>query len=246
MQTVSVDVRSYRLETPVEYHPFVQIVLPVAGQFEIDVLGNQDRLSPSKGVLVHKNTAHTQLSSVPNRSLVVDMDERIVSAHLLDRFSSRPFLTLSRRTTKLTHYMHQMMLGGEKDVKACEAWAPILIASLTDENPDVISRLHILKALVQIDPFMPWSLERMADHADISVSRLHAIFREQFDETPHTWLSDIRMNRICGLLATSNLPIAEIADRAGFSDQTALTRAMRQAKGTTPAAYRRAFSQRPQ
>lgn len=246
MQTVSVDLRSYRDETPDERHSFVQIVLPVAGQLEIDVCGLQERLSPSKGVLVHKNTSHTQTSNVANRSLVVDLDEQTVGADVLHKFSSGPFIDLSARTIRLTRYMNSVMQSGEGNAKTAEVWAPLLVESLAGETPDVTSRLSALKALVEIDPFMPWSLERMADHADISVSRLHAIFREQFDETPHLWLSDIRMEKICALLAGSSLPIAEIADRAGFSDQTALTRAMKRAKGTTPAAYRRAFSERPQ
>ncbi|UHS56570.1 helix-turn-helix transcriptional regulator [Agrobacterium vaccinii] len=246
MQTVSVDLRSYRDETPDERHSFVQIVLPVAGQLEIDVCGLQERLSPSRGVLVHRNTSHTQTSNVVNRSLIVDIDENLVSTDILDKFSSRPFIDLSPRTTKLTQYMHSIMQSGEGSGSASEIWAPILVQSLAGEVSDLTFRLAALKALVEIDPFMPWSLERMADHADISVSRLHAIFREQFDETPHLWLSDIRMDKICALLVGSSLPIAEIADRAGFSDQTALTRAMKRAKGTTPAAYRRAFSGRPQ
>lgn len=246
MQTVSFDLRSYRSETPSERHAFVQIVLPVAGHLEIDVCGLQNRLSPTKGVLLHINTSHTQMSTVANRSLIVDLDEKAVSPQILDRFSSNPFIELSARTNKLTRYMHDVMKAGEQDAKAGQAWTPILIASLVDENPDVISRVSVLKTLVEIDPFMPWSLERMANHADISSSRLHAIFRERFDETPHIWLSDIRMKKICALLTETSLPIAQIADRAGFSDQTALTRAMKKAMGITPAAYRREFSVLPQ
>ncbi|WP_421361398.1 AraC family transcriptional regulator [Agrobacterium rosae] len=246
MQTVSVDLRSYRDETPNERHAFVQIVLPVAGQLEIDVCGRQERLSPSLGVIVHKNTSHTQTSTVRNHSLVLDIDEQTVSADILDKFSSRPFIDLEPRTTRLTQYMHSLIRSGEGNDRAARIWAPMLVASLTGETTDVTSRLSALKLLVEIEPFMPWSLERMAEHADISVSRLHAIFRERFDETPHLWLSDIRMKKICALLATSALPIVEIADKAGFSDQTALTRAMKRAKGTTPAAYRRECSGRPQ
>ncbi|KXG86649.1 helix-turn-helix transcriptional regulator [Agrobacterium bohemicum] len=246
MKTVSVDLRSYRGETPNERHAFVQIVLPVAGHLKIDVCGLQERLSRTKGVLVHRHTSHTQMSIVPNLSLIVDLDEQTISDQILDRFSSNPFIELSPRTKKLAQYMHDMMQAGERDAKAGQAWAPILVASLGDENPDVISRVSVLKALVEIDPFMPWSLERMADHADISASRLHAVFREKFDETPHVWLSDIRMKKICTLLADTSLPIAQIADAAGFSDQTALTRAMKKAKGVTPAVYRREFSVLPQ
>lgn len=242
MPTVSVDLRSYRGQTPDERHPFVQIVLPLSGQLDIDVGGRQQRLSPLKGALVHKGTSHTQVATGLNRSLIVDVHEQAVSAKMLDTFSSNSFFDIQPRTTRLTHYMHGMLQRGEQNAKASIAWAPILIASLTDESPDVLSRVSLLRTLVEIDPFMPWSLERMAEQAEISVSRLHAIFREQFDETPHLWLADIRMRRICDYLTNTPLPIAEIADKAGFSDQTALTRAMKKAMGTTPAAYRREFS----
>jgi AraC-like DNA-binding protein len=246
MKAVSVDLRSYRDETPNERHVFVQIVLPVTGQLEIDVCGLQEKLSASKGVIVHRDTAHTQTSDVLNRSLVVDIEEQSVPAQILDRFASTPFIDLNTRTTKLTRYMHDLIQSGEQDAKASLAWAPILLSSLVDENPDIVSRLTALKALVEINPFMPWRLERMADQADISVSRLHAVFREHFDKSPHLWLCDLRMKTICRLLTGSNLPIAQIADRAGFSDQTALTRAMKKTMGTTPAAYRREFSALPQ
>jgi AraC-like DNA-binding protein len=79
----------------------------------------------------------------------------------------------------------------------------------------------------------------MASEVEISTSRLHALFLDYFDARPHALLADIRMKKICALLSGSSLPIAEIATRAGFSDQTALTRAMKKSLGTTPAAYRR-------
>ena len=246
MKSVSVDLRSYGEERPKERHGFVQLVLPVAGQLEIDVCGLQETLSPSKGVLIHRDALHTQKSDGLNRSLIVDVDENSISAQLLDKFSSRPFIDLSQRTLRLVDYMRHVRHKGNDEVGTDALWASMLMESLANENPDVMSRLSALKALMEIDPFMPWSLERMADHADISVSRLHAIFREEFDETPHIWLSDTRMKKICALLAHSSLAIAEIADRAGFSDQTALTRAMKKMLGTTPAAYRRANSAQQQ
>lgn len=242
MPAVSVDLRSYDGESPDERHSFVQLVLPLSGHLEIDVCGRQQRLSPLKGALVHRDTSHSQTSAGLNCSLIVDVTEQALSAQILDTFSSRPFFDIKPRTSRLKHYMHGMLQRGEQNAKASTAWAPFLIASLTDESPDILSRVSLLRTLVEIDPFMPWSLERMAEQAEISVSRLHAIFREQFDETPHLWLTDIRMRKICEDLADTRLPIAEIADRAGFSDQTALTRAMKNAMGTTPAAYRREFS----
>ena len=79
----------------------------------------------------------------------------------------------------------------------------------------------------------------MAAVAGVSVSRLHALFREELNTTPRTWIRDLRLGRVKEWLATTPLSIAEIAYRAGYADQSALTRAMREVTGLTPAAWRR-------
>jgi transcriptional regulator GlxA family with amidase domain len=80
----------------------------------------------------------------------------------------------------------------------------------------------------------------MAQAAGVGVSRLHALFRSELDTSPHAWLLALRLERACAWLAGSARPIADVALAAGFSDQSALTRAMRDSLGVTPAAYRRA------
>lgn len=83
----------------------------------------------------------------------------------------------------------------------------------------------------------------MARTVGVSVSRLHALFRSERGSMPHGWLLDCRLRRACEWPAGSGRPVAEIALAAGFSEQSALTRAMRLAMDTTPAAYRRAHGQ---
>jgi AraC-like DNA-binding protein len=122
---------------------------------------------------------------------------------------------------------------------ALGAWLGLLIDSLTLPSPQPRSRLAAVLAAVAADPGQPWSTERMADKAGLSVSRLHALFREEHGSTPHGWLLRTRIECACALLARSSLPIADIACRAGFADQSALTRAMRNSTGQTPASYRR-------
>jgi len=81
----------------------------------------------------------------------------------------------------------------------------------------------------------------MAQAAGMSVSRLHDRFRTMMDTTPHAFLDAARLRLAGDLLATGTLPLAEIALAAGYGDQSALSRAMRRALDTTPAAYRRAM-----
>jgi AraC-like DNA-binding protein len=79
----------------------------------------------------------------------------------------------------------------------------------------------------------------MARCARMSVSRLHALFRAELDISPHAWLLRQRIGQACRQLAGTNQAIAAVALNAGFSDQSALTRAMRAQLDMTPAAYRR-------
>jgi AraC-like DNA-binding protein len=51
-------------------------------------------------------------------------------------------------------------------------------------------------------------------------------------------LDDVRHAAVCSQLAASDLDLAELAARVGFSGTTALHRAFRRWEGTTPIAYR--------
>ncbi len=96
-----------------------------------------------------------------------------------------------------------------------------------------------LLAQVEAQPAAAWTAAAMARRAGVGVSRLHALFRSEFDTTPRAWLSELRLKQVAEQLAQTDLPIAELAYRGGYADQSALTRAMKRATGLTPAAYRR-------
>jgi AraC family transcriptional regulator len=66
------------------------------------------------------------------------------------------------------------------------------------------------------------------------------VFRRFHGCSPGEYLRARRVEHACRLLAQTRLPIAEVAIRGGFSDQSALTKAVRRFTGLTPAAFRRA------
>jgi transcriptional regulator GlxA family with amidase domain len=118
-------------------------------------------------------------------------------------------------------------------------WVPLLLDTLVLDAPRPTSRLAALLARVEAEPGLAWTTDTMARSAGLSVSRLHALFRTELDTSPHAWLRDVRLARARAWLAETARPIADIALAAGFSDQSALTRALRDATGMTPGAYRR-------
>ena len=57
--------------------------------------------------------------------------------------------------------------------------------------------------------------------------------------SPFNWLRALRIERAKELLASSTLPLAEIALAVGFSTQPEFTTAFKRATGVTPGAWRR-------
>ncbi|MGR3667863.1 helix-turn-helix domain-containing protein [Sagittula sp.] len=85
----------------------------------------------------------------------------------------------------------------------------------------------------------PTTVADVAREAGTSVSGLKRLLRAKLDTTPAAYLSTLRIDEAERLLAEGRLPIAEIAMVTGYSDQSALNRAVRRERGTTPARIRK-------
>ncbi|MGI3169825.1 helix-turn-helix domain-containing protein [Pseudooceanicola sp. C21-150M6] len=83
------------------------------------------------------------------------------------------------------------------------------------------------------------STAQMAEAVNLSASWFSLVFKNTTGMTPHQWQLDRRIGQARDLLSTTQLSVADISDRLGFSDQAHLTRAFRQVVGETPASWRR-------
>jgi AraC family transcriptional regulator len=87
-------------------------------------------------------------------------------------------------------------------------------------------------------------LPELAHECGLSVSHFTRAFRRSFGMSPYRWLLERRIDYAKALLATSDLPIANIALQSGFSDQTAFTRAFGRIVGDSPGRWKRAVTSR--
>jgi len=87
----------------------------------------------------------------------------------------------------------------------------------------------------------PLSLDDVAKAADVSVSHLHMLFREQLGESPHQYLIQKRL-RIAGhALATGKLSIKVVAAEVGYPNAENFCRAFRKFFGRSASEYRQAY-----
>ncbi|MFJ3485508.1 AraC family transcriptional regulator [Pseudomonas sp. NPDC090202] len=232
--TPLIDIRTYHGECAAHDHGFAQIVLPAQGCMDIEVEGQGARLDLFTAALVNPGARHAQSAQAASRFLVLDCPvEWFEQAGL----GQRSYVPISASTRKLIEYAD--LLGKPALATSTAQLTPLLLGGLARDLGQRLVGMDVLLAQVAANPGGHWSNDTMARIAGMSLSRFNIRFAERFQQTPQAWLTDLRMQQARQWLAHSNLPLADIALKVGFSDQAALTRAMSRLCNTTPVAYRR-------
>src|SRR5262249_30044813 len=81
-------------------------------------------------------------------------------------------------------------------------------------------------------------LGMLAGVAGLSMHHFARQFKQSAGVTPHHYLTQKRVERAQEMLVQTDLPLAEVAYAAGFSDQSHLARHFRYMLGTTPREFR--------
>lgn len=84
----------------------------------------------------------------------------------------------------------------------------------------------------------PLTLAEIAAEAHLSVYHFIRVFREATGETPHRYLTRLRIERARRLLSGSTLTIGQIAERSGFGSPGSLSAAFLSQVGVRPSVYR--------
>ncbi len=87
------------------------------------------------------------------------------------------------------------------------------------------------------------TLEQIAAYVNLSPASLCRYFKQRTDKTIFRCLAEIRTEQACRLLAYSELPVFQIADRTGFRNMAHFNRTFKEINGATPTEYRRMVRQ---
>lgn len=221
--------RHYGQSTGLDRHDYAQWVLPLQGELQFELEGRGGRLDLLQGAFVAAGEAHDQMADGANGFVIVDCGPGVLDDATQEHLCRQRWLHLP---VSLRRRLARVQAG---------APLPALLPELLQVFAPAGSgaRMQGLCAAIQVEPGQAWPVARMAAFVGVSEGRLHVLFQREFGLSPQVWLSAYRLRWARHQLRTSSASISEIALSAGYSEQSALTRALRRECGLTPSAWRR-------
>ena len=177
--------------------------------------------------------------SVPDDVAVIGVDDDPVFCHISD-----PPLTSIDGNARAIGYAAAAMLDGM--ISRGESPPPITFiepaAVQTRGSTDVlaISDPGTLAAVrfVREHACMDVTPATVASKLGMSVRTIERMFMKHLGHSPATEISRVRLERARELIAGTDLPLAEVARRAGFSHPESLHRVFKKRFGVSPGRYR--------
>ena len=240
--------RSYSGQVELHQHDFHQIVLSQSGSMEIEVDGRGGKVDASQGVVISAGSRHTFLADTHNSFLVVDVPTGRGEAHKstaaeFDLPNDKRFFAVRPDIRHLLDYASSNGPRLVGSLAMAESWSRLLLCSLL--QPEVArsdpGQFILARALAYIEQHLGTALTAhdIARYAGTSERRLYVLFGQHLNTTPFSHIANLRLNLAIDLLRQTSLSIIDIAHRAGYADQSALTHALKKARDLTPAAVRK-------
>ncbi|CAJ0801546.1 HTH-type transcriptional activator RhaR [Ralstonia condita] len=238
------DFRTYGRAAPPHAHDFMQVVMPARGVLEMDVDGRAGCVDTHHAALIPAGATHAFEATGANRFIVFDIPVQAADTPALEGLADRVFFPLTPGLRALTTWLQG---ASAVDAALASAWSSLALATLAAHPANQCARIHARpdaraeRAWHAIEHRYaePLTVEALAAEVGVSARRLATLFRGAYGITLHARLAEVRLRQALTLLETSALPIAEVAARCGYYDQSALTRHLKAAHGITPAAVRR-------
>ncbi|OZG73314.1 AraC family transcriptional regulator [Hahella sp. CCB-MM4] len=239
--TPNLDLRSYHCEMQNHQHDYHQLVLPVQGQLQMTVGHSGGQVYTQQAAFIAAGENHSFAADDNNRFVVADIPHSL--APTLERLPA--FLPMDPALVRYVEFMHQQILecqtvvGNEGQSKTTML---LLLTQLLMERHGgtvcIDRRVAAAKTWLDQHYQQPVSLYQLAEVAHLSQRQLVDLFKQSYRQTPHQYLTSLRMQHARQLLEQTDLSVQRIADEVGYSNLSAFSDRFRQHFGKSPRYFR--------
>lgn len=244
--------RHYSHDLIIHSHDHAQLVFGLSGRLDFEVDGQGSQVGQQSFVVVPAGAHHACGSPDGSRCLVLDVpSEHWVMQSLGEHAeASRRLLDTPGRlllAPAQSQLVDWLAASPVTDPLIAQQGAVLLLASLNSALPVGGGRrlpYAALNAHIDQHAAHPLQVADLARLAGLSSARLHARFVAECGQTPMDYIRSRRLHMAVNLLRDSPLAIGEIAQRVGYSSQSAFAAAILREYGASPGKLRRAAEPR--
>lgn len=177
--------------------------------------------------------------AVPDEVAVIGVDNDELLCDLSDPPLSSVIPDSHRTGYAAADLLEQMMRGKPVDANGLFI-PPIGVATRRSTDVLAIGDPHVVSAMRYIRDHAcdGINVEDVLRHVPVSRRILESRFRSHLGRTPHQQIARLQLDRAKQLLRDTDLPLADIAARAGFSHAAYLSAVFKKSTGEPPSHYR--------
>jgi AraC-like DNA-binding protein len=141
----------------------------------------------------------------------------------------------------LEERLHELMAALWREQGRLRAEVEVLPAARPATREELYRRLHLARDYAAAMYATPVTLDALARAACMSPNHLLRTFSAAFGQTPHQYLTAVRMERAAALLSTSGLSVTEIGCAVGYASLGSFSALFKRQTGMSPQEYRQAI-----
>ncbi|KZN13321.1 helix-turn-helix domain-containing protein [Marinomonas sp. TW1] len=230
-----IELLSYQGTAEAHLHTHTQIVLPLSGQLELEVEGQQQAVEFGQGCLISSQQAHTHLAEHDNRCLVLNA----LPIWNQDLISQEKFIQLTPQAQAYLPFLSTLsadsnLLKQQQALVFLEHLLPLPKETLRHAHV----RLQKAKQLIDQEFANGLSIKQVAQQVHLSTSQLTLLFKQHLSVTPKQYLLQKQFTAAKHWLSCSQHSLEEIAQKVGLSNASALVRLFHQHGNMTPGTFR--------
>jgi len=181
--------------------------------------------------------------SVPDEVAVIGVDKDEIFCELSDMPLSSVILNTQQIGFEAAALLARLMAGDSAEFSTILV-TPIGVMARQSTDVLAIDDRHLASALKHIREHACDGLdvESLLRLVPLSRSVLERRFSKILGTSPKAEILRVRLDRVCRLLAESDLSLAEVAEKAGFEHPEYMSRLFKKKKGITPGEFRKSPS----
>lgn len=115
-------------------------------------------------------------------------------------------------------------------------------AALNSDEPTTISKMDEIIQFIKCNSTQNITAQHVAESFFLSSSHFQRLFKRSTASTFTEYLQNIRVQKCCELLISTDIPIYQVANQVGYLDMKFFHSLFRKKMGITPSQYRKSYS----